>query len=105
MILFLGGLTLLGVGYFTYGRLWAAATDCGLLLAVFRDTGDMGDFTDGDAPVSSLRTFVIAGLVWVVQGRQHLNTIGCNRTMFTFTPDPISVVTHTPRERTRQSCN
>ena len=33
--------------------------------------------------VSSLRTFVIAGLVRVVQSRQHLNTIGCNRAMFT----------------------
>ena len=55
----------------------------------------MGDVTDGDAPVSSLRTFVIAGLVRVVQGRRHLNTIGCNRAMFTFTP----------KERTRQPCN
>ena len=52
--------------------------------AVFRDTGDMGDVTDGDAPVSSLRAFVIAGLVRVVQSRQYLNTIGCNRAMFTF---------------------
>ena len=29
-------------------------------------------------------TFVIAGLVRVVQGRRYLNTIGCNRAMFTF---------------------
>ena len=51
---------------------------------VLRDTGDMGDITDDDAPVSSLRTFVIAGLMRVVQRRQYLNTIGCNRAMFTF---------------------
>lgn len=51
---------------------------------VFRDTGDMGDLTNGDAPVSSLRTFVISGLVQVVRNRQYLNTIGCNRAMFTF---------------------
>ena len=51
---------------------------------VFRDTGDRSDLTDGDAPVSSLRAFVIAGLMRVVQGRQYLNTIGCNRAMFKF---------------------
>ena len=51
---------------------------------VFRDTGEMNDVTDGDAPVSSLRTFVIAGLVRVVRDRQYLNTIGCNRAMFSF---------------------
>ena len=51
---------------------------------VFRDTGDRCDLTDGDAPVSSLRAFVIAGLMRVAQGRQYLNTIGCNRAMFKF---------------------
>lgn len=71
---------------------------------VFRATGDMEDLTDGDAPVSSIRTFVIAGLVRVVQSRQYLNTIGCNRAMFTFTPDSISAVAQ-PKERTVQSCN
>ena len=73
--------------------------------AVFRDTDDMDDLTDGDAPVSSLRTFVIAGLVRVVQSRQYLNTIGCNRAMFTFAPDPISEITHTSKGRTRLPCN
>lgn len=51
---------------------------------VFRDTGDRSDLTDGDAPVSSLRAFVLAGLMRVVKGRQYLNTIGCNRAMFRF---------------------
>lgn len=51
---------------------------------VFRDTGGMDDLTDADAPVSSLRAFVISGLMQVVRNRQYLNTIGCNRTMFTF---------------------
>ena len=46
---------------------------------VFCDTGDRSDLTDGDAPVSSLRTFVISGLMQVVQNRQYLNTIGCNQ--------------------------
>ena len=51
---------------------------------VFRDTGAMGDLTDGDAPVTGLRTFVITGLMQVVRERQYLNTISCNRAMFTF---------------------
>ena len=54
---------------------------------IVRDTGEMGDLTDGDTPVSSLRAFVIAGLVRVVKNRQYLNTIGCNRAMLTFAPD------------------
>ena len=58
-----------------------------------------------EVPVSSLRTFVVAGLVRIVQSCQCLNTIGCNRAMFTFASDPISKVTHTPKERTRQPCN
>ena len=36
---------------------------------------------------------------------EYLNTIGCNRAMFTFAPDQISTVTHTPKERTIQPCN
>ena len=51
---------------------------------VFRDTGDKCDLTDGDAPVSSLRTFVISGLMKIIRDRQYLNTIGCNRAMFRF---------------------
>ena len=56
----------------------------GNVQVVFRDTGDRSDLTDGDAHVSSLRTFVIAGLMRVVRVRQHLNTLGCNRAMFKF---------------------
>ena len=55
----------------------------GRVRVVFRDTGEMNDVTDGDAPVSGLRAFVIAGLMRSVQNRRYLNTIGCNRAMFT----------------------
>ena len=56
----------------------------GNVQVVFRDTGKMGDLTDGDVRVSSLRTFVIASFMQVVRDRQYLNTIGCNRAMFSF---------------------
>ena len=51
---------------------------------VFLDTGGVFDLSDGDAPVSSLRRFVISGLVRVFGERQYLNTLGCNRAMFAF---------------------
>ena len=98
-----------GVSRETVGRIALLAEECSMALAdrrgrrakrvvaevsvtigakevqvVFRDTGETNDVTDGDAPVSSLRAFVIAGLVRVVRGRQYLSTIGCNRAMFTF---------------------
>ena len=56
----------------------------GNVQVVFRDTGRMGDLTDGDVRVSSLRTFVIASFMQVIRDRQYLNTIGCNRAMFSF---------------------
>ena len=49
---------------------------------VLRDTGAVRDVTDGDAQVTSLRSFVIAGLVSSHENRHYLNTIGCNRTVF-----------------------
>ena len=98
-----------GVSSETVGRIWLLAEECPMALVdryggrakrivaetsitvgkgkvqvIFRDTGEMDDLTDGDAPVSGLRAFVIAGLVRVVQNRQYLNTIGCNRAMFSF---------------------
>ena len=51
---------------------------------VFRDTGGATDITDADAQVTSIRSFVISGLMQVNQNRQYLNTIGCNRSMFSF---------------------
>lgn len=51
---------------------------------VLRDTGTMRDLTDGDARVTSLRSFVIAGLMRAHENRRYLNTIGCNRAVFSF---------------------
>ncbi len=56
----------------------------GEVRVVFRDTGDITDITDEDAKVSSLRSFVIAGLMQAHRNRQYLSTIGCNRSMFSF---------------------
>lgn len=51
---------------------------------VLRDTGATRDVTDGDARVTSLRSFVIAGLMRSHENRRYLNTIGCNRAVFSF---------------------
>lgn len=56
----------------------------GEVRVVFRDTGDITDITNEDAKVSSLRSFVIAGLMQAHRNRQYLSTIGCNRSMFSF---------------------
>jgi len=56
---------------------------------VLRDTGAACDITDGDAQVTSLRSFVIAGLMKSFENRRYLNTIGCNRAVFAFA-NPIS---------------
>lgn len=61
----------------------------GSVQVVFRDTGTIGNLTDGDAPVSGLRSFVIAGLMQAIQSRKYLNTIGCNRMMLTFPKDSL----------------
>lgn len=57
---------------------------------VLRDTGEARDVTDGDAQVTSLRSFVIAGLMRSYENRRYLNTIGCNRAVFSF----VSGVAH-----------
>lgn len=49
---------------------------------ILRDTGTARDLTDGDAKVTSLRRFVIAGLMQSFEDRRYLNTIGCNRAVF-----------------------
>ena len=51
---------------------------------VMRDTGKLRDITDDDARVSSLRSFVISGLMRSHENRRYLTTIGCNRAAFVF---------------------
>lgn len=51
---------------------------------VIRDTGRAKDITNRDAPVSDLRSFVIAGIMSSYEDRRYLNTIGCNRAAFVF---------------------
>ena len=51
---------------------------------VVRDTGKLRDITDSDARVSSLRSFVISGLMRSYENRRYLTTIGCNRAAFSF---------------------
>ena len=51
---------------------------------VLRDTGVTRDITDTDAQVKSLRDFVIAGLMSSYESCRYLNTIGCNRSVFSF---------------------
>ena len=51
---------------------------------VVRDTGKLRDITDGDARVSSLRSFVVSGLMKSHENRRYLTTIGCNRAAFSF---------------------
>ena len=51
---------------------------------VLRDTGRLRDITDGDARVSSLRSFVVSGLMRSYEDRRYLTTIGCNRAAFAF---------------------
>ena len=51
---------------------------------VMRDTGKLRDITDDDARVSSLRSFVISGLMRSQENRRYLTTIGCNRAAFSF---------------------
>ena len=51
---------------------------------VLRDTGRLRDITDGDAQVSSFRSFVVSGLMRSYDNRRYLTTIGCNRAAFTF---------------------
>ena len=51
---------------------------------VLRDTGVTRDVTDADAQVKSLRDFVIAGMVSSYENCRYLNTIGCNRSVFSF---------------------
>ena len=58
--------------------------DEGAATLVLRDTGEIRDVTDGDAQVTSLRSFVIAGLMRSYENRRYLNTIGCNRAVFSF---------------------
>ena len=55
---------------------------------VIRDTGKIRDITDGDARVSGLRSFVIAGMMQAYSDRRYLSTIGCNRAAFMFTYGP-----------------
>lgn len=55
---------------------------------VIRDTGRIRDITDGDARVSGLRSFVIAGMMQTYSDRRYLSTIGCNRAAFMFTYGP-----------------
>lgn len=58
--------------------------DADAVTLVLRDTGKARDITDGDAQVTSLRSFVIAGLMRSYENRRYLNTIGCNRAVFSF---------------------
>ena len=51
---------------------------------ILRDTGRLRDITDGDARVSSLRSFVVSGLMQSYEDRRYLMTIGCNRAAFAF---------------------
>ena len=51
---------------------------------VLRDTGVTRDITDTDAQAKSLRDFVIAGLMSSYESCRYLNTIGCNRSVFSF---------------------
>ena len=51
---------------------------------ILRDTGRLRDITDGDARVSSLRSFVVSGLMQSYEDRRYLTTIGCNRAAFAF---------------------
>ena len=51
---------------------------------VLRDTGVTRDVTDADAQVKNLRDFVIAGLMSSYESCRYLNTIGCNRSVFSF---------------------
>ena len=51
---------------------------------ILRDTGVTRDVTDTEAQVKSLRDFVIAGLMSSYESCRYLNTIGCNRSVFSF---------------------
>ena len=51
---------------------------------ILRDTGVTRDVTDRNAQVKSLRDFVIAGLMSSYESCCYLNTIGCNRSVFSF---------------------
>ena len=51
---------------------------------ILRDTGVTRDVTDRNAQVKSLRDFVIAGLMSSYESCRYLNTIGCNRSVFSF---------------------
>ncbi len=51
---------------------------------ILRDTGVTRDVTDTEAQVKSLGDFVIAGLISSYESCRYLNTIGCNRSVFSF---------------------
>ena len=51
---------------------------------ILRDTGKVRDLTAEDAQVTSLRSFVVAGIMRSHENRRYLNTIGCNRAVFIF---------------------
>ena len=54
---------------------------------VLRDTGVTRDVTDADAQVKNLRDFVIAGMMSSYESCRYLNTVGCNRSVFSFRLD------------------
>ena len=51
---------------------------------IIRDDGEIGDLTDPDNPVESLRSYVVAHMMIHMPRRRFLKTMGYNRAMFEF---------------------
>ena len=51
---------------------------------ILRDDGTIFDITDTEADISSLRQFVVAGIMEKQQQRRYLKTSGLNRNVFRF---------------------
>ena len=51
---------------------------------ILRDDGVIFDITDAEADVSSLRQFVVAGIMEKQQHKKYLKTSGLNRNVFRF---------------------
>ena len=51
---------------------------------IFRDDGVIFDITDCDASVTSLRQYVVAGIMEKQELKKYLKTSGLNRNVFRF---------------------
>ena len=67
----------------------AVACECTLIIddeitMILRDDGVIFDISDAEADISSLRQFVVAGIMEKQQQKKYLKTSGLNRNVFRF---------------------